>query len=408
MAETPKHSHSSVSSVVIPQSHPEPSYQEPSLLPYFLVKRLIIGGLILGLVGGGAGSYLFIRYFAGSIPVSKQQLVVQESSAVVDVAKTVSPSVVSITTQTVQPGQSIFGLSSGGSTTQEGAGTGMIVTSNGLILTNNHVISGGGTITVFTSTGKQYTGTVVATNTAQDYAFVRINVTGLTPVKLGDSGDVQVGQSVIAIGNALGQFNNTVTHGIISGEGRPVTASDNGSASDSTQSENLQDLFQTDAAINPGNSGGPLVNLAGQVIGMNTAVAGNAQNIGFAIPINEIKSAITSVEGNGVIVRPYLGVRYVPITPDVVATDHLSVSSGALVGGDSQNPAVVPGSPAAKAGLKSGDIIAKVGSQTIDSTHSLTSIIANFKPGDKLSLTIVRGGKTQTISVTLGTAPAGS
>jgi serine protease Do len=373
-----------------------------------VAKRLIIWSLIFGLVGGGVGSYLFIRYFASSIPVSKQQLVVQENSAVVNVAKSVSPSVVSITTQTAVAGQSVFGLSTGDSTTQEGAGTGMVITSNGLILTNNHVIAGGGTITVFTSDGKQYKGTVVAANVAQDYAFVRINATGLKPVTLGDSSSVQVGEGVVAIGNALGQFSNTVTNGIISGKGRPVTASDGGSSTTSSNSENLQDLFQTDAAINPGNSGGPLVNLAGQVIGMNTAVAGNAQNIGFAIPINEVKSAIDSVKTKGVIVRPYLGVRYLPITPDVVASQNLSVSQGALVMGDDQNAAVVSGSPADKAGLKSGDIITKVGSQTIDSNHSLTALIANQKPGDSVKLTIIRGGKTQTVNVTLGTAPSGS
>ncbi len=419
MAEHSEHSEH-ISSVIIPAAEPapvapsEPAPQQSSL-PYFLVKRLVIGGLILGLVGGGVGSYIFIRYFAGSIPTSKQQLVVQESSAVVDVAKNVSPSVVSITTQTVQSGQSIFGLSTGNSTTEEGAGTGMILTSDGLILTNNHVIAGGGTITVFTSDGKQYKGTVVAANTTQDYAFVRINATGLKPVKLGDSSAVEVGQSVIAIGNALGQFNNTVTHGIISGEGRPVTASDDGgsssdgSTSDSTSTaENLQDLFQTDAAINPGNSGGPLVNLDGQVIGMNTAVAGNAQNIGFAIPINEIKSAIASVESKGAIDQAYLGVRYVSITPDVVSSDNLSVNNGALVSGDSQNPAVVSGSPADKAGLKANDIITKIGSHTINSTNTLTSLIDDYKPGDKVTLTVIRGGKTMTVNVTLGTAPASS
>jgi serine protease Do len=368
----------------------------------------MIWSLILGLVGGGTGSYIFIRYFAASVPVSKQQLVVQESSAVVNVAKTVSPSVVSITTQTVVAGQSIFGLSTGDSTTQEGAGTGMILTSDGLILTNNHVIAGGGTITVITSDGKQYKGTVVAANTTQDYAFVRIGATGLKPVSLGDSSAVQIGQGVVAIGNALGQFSNTVTSGIISGEGRPVTASDDGSSDSTTSSENLQDLFQTDAAINPGNSGGPLVNLAGQVIGMDTAVAGNAQNIGFAIPINEIKSAVASVKSSGTIQRPYLGVRYEPITPDVVASQNLSVNQGALVIGDSADAAVVAGSPADKAGIKSGDIITKVGSQTIDSNHSLTSLIANYKPGDKVTLTILRNGKTQTVAVTVGTAPSGS
>lgn len=389
-------------SVVIPPTEPivTPDPVSDRSLTRSLVKRLIVGSLIVGLIGGGIGSYAFIRFFAGAIPTSHQELVVQENSALVNVAKQVSPSVVSITTTTTSaPTTNFFGYSVGGRT-QKGAGTGMIITSNGLILTNNHVIEGGGAITVFTADGKQHKGTVVAANVAQDYAFVRINATGLTPVKLGDSSVVQVGQRVIAIGNALGQFSNTVTDGIISGKGRPVQAGD---ASGTSATESLQDLFQTDAAINPGNSGGPLVNLDGQVIGMNTAVAGNAQNIGFAIPINEIKSAINSVESKGTIVQAYLGVRYIPITPDVVASKNLTVSDGALVIGDAANPAVVSGSPADQAGLKAGDIITKINSQTIDSNHSLTSVVADHKPGDKVTLTIVRNGKTQTLTATLGT-----
>lgn len=365
-----------------------------------IAKRLIVGSLIVGLIGGGIGSYVFLRFFAGAIPVG-QQLVVQENSALVDVAKQVSPSVVSITTQSVSPAQTtLFGYNIGGGT-QAGAATGMIITSDGLILTNNHVVDGSSAIMVYTSDGKQHAGTVVASNAAQDYAFIRIAATGLTPVKLGDSASVQVGQRVIAIGNALGQYNNTVTDGIISGKGRPVEAGD---ASGSAAPESLQDLFQTDAAINPGNSGGPLVNLAGQVIGMNTAVASSAQNIGFAIPINEIKTAIASVKSKGVIERPYLGVRYVPITPDVAAAKNLTVMSGAVVMGDAQNPAVVPGSPADKAGLKAGDIITKVGSQAVDSNHSLTSLLANQTVGSTVTLTIIRDKTTQTVKATLVSA----
>lgn len=364
-------------------------------------KRLVVNNLVLGLIGGIVGSYVFITFFAGAIPTSRQQLVVQENSALVDVAKAVSPSVVSITTKLVSaPQTTLFGYSIGGGT-QQGAATGIIITADGLILTNNHVIDGSSSITVFTSDGKQHKGKVIASNPAQDYAFVRIDATGLTPVKLGDSSAVEIGQHVIAIGNALGQYNNTVTDGIISGKGRPVQAGD---ANGSSAPESLQDLFQTDAAINPGNSGGPLVNLDGQVIGMNTAVASSAQNIGFAIPINEIKSAIQSVKNKGVIERPYLGVRYVPISPDVVSAKNLTVTSGALVTGDGQNPAIVPGSPADKAGLKDNDIITKIGSQSVDSDHSLTSILADQKVGATVTLTIVRDKKTQIVKATLAAA----
>jgi serine protease Do len=218
---------------------------------------------------------------------------------------------------------------------------------------------------------------------------------------------VQVGQHVVAIGNALGQFQNTVTEGIISGLSRGVTAGDSSGMGGS--SEQLQNLFQTDAAINPGNSGGPLVNLAGQVIGINTAVAGQgAQNIGFAIPINEAKPLIASVKEKGRIVRAYLGVRYVAVDQQAATANNLSVNHGAWVQAtDDQTPGVVPDSPAAKAGIKEGDIITKVGGDTVDSTHSLQSLISKHKPGEKVVVTVMRDGKEQSLDVTLEEASAG-
>lgn len=362
-----------------------------------LPQRMLVTGLAVGVVGGMFGSFIFIHYFAASIPVDRKQTIIQESSAVTDVANKVSPSVVSITTKQVAAG--FFG----NPVTETGAGTGMIVTANGLILTNKHVVPDGtSAVTVITSDGKQYSGSVVARDTINDIAFVRISASGLKPVTLGDSGNVKVGEKVVAIGNALGQFQNSVTEGIISGVSREITAGDQSSGS----SEELQNVFQTDAAINPGNSGGPLVNLDGQVIGMNTAVAGqNAQNIGFAIPINDIKGDIVSMETNGKVIRPYLGVRFVALTKDVAAANNLSVSDGAWLQSDSTTPAVVPGSPAEKAGLKAGDVITKVGGTTIDSTHSLVTLLSSHKVGDKVALTVLRDGKTQTINVTLEAAP---
>ena len=352
---------------------------------------------VLGIVGGLLGAFVYVHDFASSIPVDKRQVVVQESSAVIDVAKKVGPAVVSITTQTVQPG--VFGF---GSTQAEAAGTGMILTSDGLILTNNHVISGSTSVTVFTSDGKQYKGTVVAANPYNDYAFVRISAKNLPTVRLGDSASIQVGQQVVAIGNALGQFQNSVTEGIISGKGRPVQAADSGSSS----VESLSDLFQTDAAINEGNSGGPLVNLDGQVIGINTAIAGNAQNIGFAIPINEVKNAIDSVKNKGTIEQPYLGVRYIPITADFASANNLPVNNGAFVTAKGDQLAVVPGSPADKAGVKDGDIITKIDSQKLDESHTLTSVITQKKVGDTVTLSILRDGKTITVKAKLAQAPA--
>ncbi|MEO7617992.1 MAG: trypsin-like peptidase domain-containing protein [Candidatus Saccharibacteria bacterium] len=352
--------------------------------------------LAISLIGGLVGSYLFVHDFASIIPISKRQIVVQESSAVVDVAKKVSPSVVSITSQAVTT--SFFGTSQ----TSEGQGTGIILTSDGLIMTNNHVISGSSNLTVFTSNGKQYPATIVATDANNDYAFIRIKATGLPAAKLGNSSNVQIGQRVVAIGNALGQFQNTVTDGIISGKGRPITASDSGTGEGAEQ---LQNLFQTDAAINPGNSGGPLVDLDGNVIGMNTAVAGNAQNIGFAIPIDEIKSAISSVEKQGKIEKPYLGVRYIQITPVFAKANNLSVTTGALLISDGANLAVLANSPAAKAGLKEGDIVSKIAGQQVDQDHTLTSLLSKKHVGDKVKIEYLRDGKSTTVEITLELSP---
>ena len=382
--------------------HPTDPAGEQQSLPYHLVRRLITLTLVCGLLAGVVGSYLLIRYFPGSIPVSKQSVVLQESSAAVDVAKQVSPSVVSITTTSQGSGFSFFGASQ----SEEGAGTGIIVGANGLIMTNNHVISGANEIDVFTSDGQEYKNAkVVATDTTNDLAFIQITASGLKPATLGDSSTVQVGTEVIAIGNALGQYQNTVTQGIISGLGRPVQAGDE--SDDSTES--LQNLFQTDAAINPGNSGGPLVDVRGNVIGIDTAVASNAQGIGFAIPINEAKKELQQVENSGSISRPFLGVDYIPITPAFASDNNLPVSSGAYVSGDqsSGTPAVVSGSPADKAGLQQGDIITKVGGQAIDQNHSLSVLIDNHNVGDSVQITYLRNGKTQTVTVTLAQAPNG-
>jgi serine protease Do len=336
--------------------------------------------------------------------------VVQENSAVIDVAKQVSPAVVSITSKGVSQG--FFGMPQ----QIQAAGTGMIVRSDGLILTNRHVVNdSNASYTVVLSNGKSYPAKVVSKDSINDIAFVQIQAGGLPTVKLGDSGAVQVGQQVIAVGNALGQFQNTVTSGIISGLSRGVTAGDSGGGGGNpfggqgqTSSENLQNMFQTDAAINPGNSGGPLVNLDGQVIGMNTAVAGEgSQNIGFAIPINDAKSLIASVESTGKISRAYLGVQYVMLDPQTATANNLSVNNGAWVQGDGQSSALQSGSPAEKGGVKDGDIITKVGGTTLDSTHSLQTVVSKYKPGDKVTLTLNRNGKTQTLSVTLGSAPSG-
>jgi serine protease Do len=220
---------------------------------------------------------------------------------------------------------------------------------------------------------------------------------------LGDSSKMQVGDKVVAIGNALGQFQNTVTEGILSGFGRSVTAGDSsGTGSDET----LQNLFQTDAAINEGNSGGPLVNINGEVIGINTAIAGDAQNIGFAIPINDAQGSIKSILGTGKLERPYLGVRYISLTDDYAYTYNLPVKRGAYIppaaGGQAS---IVSGSPADKAGLKEKDVITAIDDTKIDENNSLTSVLGKHAVGDNITLSVLRGGKDMKIKVTLEAAP---
>jgi serine protease Do len=223
---------------------------------------------------------------------------------------------------------------------------------------------------------------------------------------------VAVGDDVVAIGNALGQFQNTVTSGIISGYGRSVQASSDNSGNlgslSSSDTENLDDLFQTDAAINEGNSGGPLVNLNGQVIGINTAIASGSQNIGFAIPINDVKGLINQVLKSGKFARPYLGVRYIPLTADVANEYSLSTQNGAFIApsADPTQPSVIAGSPADSAGLQENDIITALDGTPIDQAHSLTSLLDQHQPGDQVSLTVLRNGQTLHVNVTLGSMPS--
>ena len=354
---------------------------------------------------------------SGSLSGQKK-IVTGQSQLISQIAKTVGPSVVSVNvniTNASSQGQSGFGLFGFSQPeSEQAAGTGIIIASSGLIVTNRHVVPAGTTsVSVTLSDGTELKNVSVVGRTSDadslDVAFLKINDAKghkLVPAVIGDSSTVQVGDDVVAIGNALGQFQNTVTSGIISGYGRSVQAGD--SSGSTTATENLDDLFQTDAAINEGNSGGPLVNLNGQVVGINTATAGNAQNIGFAIPINDVRGLITQVLKTGKFARPYLGVRYVPLTADVANEYSLSVTTGAFIApsSDPTSPSVIAGSPAEAAGLQTNDIITAVGGTNIDQTHSLTSLLDQHQPGDKITLTVLRGSDTKHINVTLGSTPS--
>lgn len=355
--------------------------------------------LIVALLGGWGGSYIQSQSTSNTTvdTVKQKEIILQNDNIISDIAKRVGPSVVSIVTKQTQQG--VFG----DTREAEGAGTGVILTKDGLVLTNRHVVpSGVSSVSVVLSDGTKLDAKVLARDSLNDIAFLKLkSAKDLKVAELGDSSQMKVGDSVIAIGNALGQFQNTVTTGIISGIGRPITAQ----SEDGTGVENLRGLFQTDAAINPGNSGGPLVDMNGRVIGINTAVAGNAQNIGFSIPINDVKASIDSVQEHGKIIRPYIGVMYLPLTPDIAKQLDLSVSEGAFVGDGTNRQAVMSGSPADKAGIKNGDVILKVAGEAVNEKNSLSSLIAKHKVGDTVDLTVLRANKEITLKIKLVAAP---
>lgn len=364
-----------------------------------LVILAVIAGVWLvvgaGVLGAWLSSQATQKNNSLTSGVDGNQVVTEDEADLANLVKKVGPTVVSIViTQTTGSGRF--------QTTSEGAGTGIIVSADGYILTNRHVVQDARTLEVLNSEGERYSDvTLVGSDPLNDIAILKIkNAKDLPVAELGDSGTVRVGQRVIAIGNSLGQYQNTVTSGIISGLGRPVTA-----ATDELgmNVESLTDLLQTDAAINPGNSGGPLINMAGQVIGINTAIVSDAQSVGFAIPINAARGIIRGVLANGTIQKAYLGVQFVAITPDIRAELNLSERNGALVkSGTSGQSAVISGGPADKAGIREGDIITKVDDRVIGEQGGLGSLIAEFLPGEKVTLTIIRDGKTQEVSVTLG------
>ena len=281
---------------------------------------------------------------------------------------------------------------------QVGGGTGFIISSDGLILTNKHVAADvDASYSVVTSSGKTYDATVIDRDPLNDLAVLKINATNLPAVKLGDSSQIKVGQTVVAIGYALGEYSNSVTKGIVSGLGRNVEAGDN-----SGSSEMLQDVIQTDAAINPGNSGGPLINLFGEVIGINTAVNRSGQLVGFSIPIDIAKPVISSVIKNGRIVRPYLGVRYVLLNKELAEKNKITINEGALiVSGNANEAGVLTNSPASKAGLKEGDVIMSVDGKNVSEKQPLASIIAGYQVGQSIELKVWRDGKELKIKLLL-------
>ncbi len=390
----------------------------------------VIFSLAAGFVAGGLSSDLFNKLNFGNLssnsgqaPVVQPKETLSHEEQLVKVVKEVSPAVVSIVVskdlpvikqywQNVDPFQGtpfenffapmqIPENRQEGTQKQEiGGGTGFIISSDGLILTNKHVVEDEqAEYTVLTNDGQKYTAKVLARDPVQDVAVIKIEKSNLPVLKLGDSDNLEIGQTVIAIGNALAEFRNTVSVGVISGLKRSVTAS----AGYGLAAEQLEGVIQTDAAINPGNSGGPLLNLKGEVIGINVAVAQNAQGIGFALPVNQAKKDIDQVKESGKIVYSFLGVRYILVTPELKQKNNLSVDYGALIarGQNADELAITPGGPADKAGLQENDIILEIDGQKIDKDHSLSKIVQDHKVGDTVTLKVLSKGQEKTVKAVL-------
>ena len=362
-----------------------------------VVAVAVVAGIVSGGLSAAAVSGL-LRDETTS-PASSQaplgtnvnNVTIDESSAVINAVDRAMPAVVKIATTA----EDLTGAS--------GVGSGFIFDANGWILTNKHVVEGASQLTVVLNDSRQLEGTVYGIDTLTDLAIVKVDATDLPTVTIGDSEDLKQGQLAVAIGNPLGQFENTVTTGIISGLGRQIVAGNGQAAS----AERLSNLIQTDAAINPGNSGGPLLDSAGQVIGINTAVNQEAQGIGFAIPIDVAKPIMAQALAGEDLQRPWIGVYFVPVTKQLAEDENLPVDQGVLIDSSSPDvPAVFPDSPAAAAGLEAGDIITAVNGDAVNAGDDLAEHVLQHAPGDTITLSVRRGGDELDVEVTLGVLPA--
>ena len=358
---------------------------EPERSSGALSRRFVLGLLALSLIfgaAGGAGATVLLLgglNSNGDIGTTIRQTLVSEQSATVSVAEHISPAIVTLQVTTA-----------GG----EAVGSGVIYSANGWIVTNRHVVDGATAITVHLKDGRDFIGSVYGIDTLTDLAIVKVEATDLTAATLGRSSAIQVGQTAIAIGSPLGVYTNSVTAGIISAIGREIT----------TESGRLDGLLQTDAAINPGNSGGALVDSSGAVIGINTAISTEGAGIGFAIPIDIARPIMEQALAGVALSRPWIGIRYVALDRRTATKNKLTVFKGAWITGDSQ-PGVVPGSPAATAGLADGDIVTAVQGVAIDELHPLQDLLVQYSPGTIIVLDVLRAGSTIQVSVTLGIRP---
>ena len=343
---------------------------------------------------------------------SNQYSLEREEQSVVKIVKENSPAVVSIiVTKDIPKVDSFFNdpffrqfyfgdeLEFETETREIGGGTGFIVNKDGFIITNRHVVDDEkADYSVMFNDGETLSAEVLAKDSFLDVAILKVEAKNLPTVELGNSDDLNIGQTVLAIGNSLGEFDNTVSKGIISGLKRQVEAGNS-----LGQTELLEEVIQTDAAINPGNSGGPLFNLSGKVIGINVAIAQGAENIGFTIPINQVKDIYQSVKENGKIVRPYLGVRYLMINEQIQEINDLKVDHGALIlrGNSRSELPVLPGSPADKAGLSEYDIILEINGEKLTEKNNLAKALRKRRVGEEITLKVLSKDKEKTLKIVL-------
>jgi len=407
------------------QETPVQKAEEPKKKPkiWWLVFLIIFlssfFGAVFGFMAGSGGKFLEeklsqkIPWFRKNDSIQniapQMQKIVEEDSVVTTMVEKTSPAVVSIVIskdvpkfRNFDPFGFFFQPNPGTGETEKqkvGGGSGFLVTNSGMIVTNRHVVEDlTADYTVVLNDGKEYPAKILARDNIQDVAVIKIEGDNFPILPLGDSDQMKIGQTVVAIGNSLGEFSNTVSKGIISGLKRSLIAGSNrGNA------EQLKNIIQTDAAINPGNSGGPLLNINGEVVGVNVAIAQGAQNVGFAIPVNQLKRMITQVKDTGKISTPYIGVRYLPIDKEIQTQNNLSFDYGVIVirGDKISDLAVVPGSPADKAGLVENDIILEINGTKIDDNNPLNSQLSNYNVDDTITLKVWHKGETSDVKVTL-------
>lgn len=377
-----------------------------------VVSLCVTAGTIAALRPSAAATVPSGAFGGDAAPVVTRD-VAEEESSVVDVIRRAEPAVVSVIISKDLPVTRLrrqatpFGTFDvpllDPSTTQRreiGGGTAFFVSSDGLLMTNRHVVSDDSAdYSVLLNDGRELDATVVARDPLTDIALLKVNGSGFPALALSPAAEASLGQTAIAIGNALGEFRNTVSVGVVSGLQRSIVAGERMGG----ESERLSRIIQTDAAINEGNSGGPLVGLDGTVIGMNTAVASGAQNIGFALPAGTLRRALESYQKNGRILRPYIGVRYAIVTPELQKANNLSVDHGMLIqrGETADELAVIPSSPADKAGLRENDILLAADGAKLTEDNTLADVVSGKAPGQAITFTVLSQGKEKTVTVTL-------